>query len=311
MGIDRRTVLRAGLGGLATATLSPLAGLAAEQAEPQTEVTRLNDRLGMVSGVGCNVLALSTPQGRLLVDGGAAANTKALLKRLRDLPGGDHVHTLFNTHWHPDQTGSNEALAKAGAVIVAHEKTRWWLATDHWVPAQDRYEKARPKAAIPTKTFYVSGSMSAGPEHIDYGYLLEAHTDGDLYVYCRDSNVLAVGHAASPVRDPELDWFAGGWIGGRLDALALLIKLANDETRIVPAFGPVLTRAQLRAEFDLWQTIYDRSVEYLRKAFSAKDMVDAGVLQNLPRTFADPQKLMYDVCKGLWAHHNMLTHDIV
>jgi glyoxylase-like metal-dependent hydrolase (beta-lactamase superfamily II) len=308
MGIDRRAVLKAGLGGWAAATLPPLAG-AAEPAEP--EVMHLNERLALVSGVGCNVLTVSTPEGLLLVDGGSADHAKALFKRLRELPGGGHVHTLFNTHWHPDQTGSNEALAKSGAVIVAHEKTRLWLANDHWIPAQDRYEKARPKAAIPTKTFYTTGNMRAGPERIDYGYLLEAHTDGDLYVFCRDSNVLAVGHAASPVRDPELDWFAGGWIGGRLDALTLLIKLANDDTRIVPAFGPMLTRAQLQAEFDLWQKIYDRSVDYLRKAFSAKDMLDAGVLQNLPRTFVDPQKLMYDVCKGLWAHHNMLTHDIV
>ena len=40
------------------------------------------------------------------------------------------VHTLFNTHWHPEQTGSNERLGKAGKTIIAHENTRLWLTTD-------------------------------------------------------------------------------------------------------------------------------------------------------------------------------------
>ena len=41
--------------------------------------------------------------------------------------------------------------------------------------------------------------MKAGAESIEYGYLLEAHTRGDIYVFFRDSNVLAVGDVASPV----------------------------------------------------------------------------------------------------------------
>ena len=60
--------------------------------------------------------------------------------------------------------------------------------------------------------------MKAGEEQIDYGYLVTAHTGGDIYVYFKDSNVLAVGDVASPVKDPELDWITGGWIGGRVDA---------------------------------------------------------------------------------------------
>jgi glyoxylase-like metal-dependent hydrolase (beta-lactamase superfamily II) len=179
------------------------------------------------------------------------------------------------------------------------------------VPGEGRYEKARPKAAHPTRTFYTGGALTAGPERIEYGYLIEAHTDGDIYVFCRDSNVLAVGHAASPVQDPGLDWFGGGWLGGRLDALANLIRLCDGQTRVVPAFGPVIGRADLQAELDLLQQVYDRSVALMRKAYSYQDMLDAGVLAGLPRTWADPKAFMYAVCKGLWAHQNMLTHDIV
>ncbi len=307
MGTDRRSILKVGLGGLAALALPSLVPAASDPAETK----RLNDRLAVVSGVGCNVLALSGPDGLTLVDCGAAARSSSLLRQLHALPGGKRVQTVFNTHWHPDQTGANEVLGKSGAQIIAHEKTRLWLATDHWVPAEDRYEKARPKAAHPTRTFYTNGTLAVGPEHVEYGYLLEAHTDGDCYVFCRDSNVLAVGHAASPARDPEFDWFGGGWIGGRLDALALLLRLSDDQTRIVPAVGPVIGRADLKAELDLLQEVFDRSVNYVRKGFGYKDMLKAGVMEGLARTWSDPESFMYSVCKGLWAHHNMLTHDIV
>ena len=65
--------------------------------------------------------------------------------------------------------------------------------------------------------------MNAGGERIDYGYLIEAHTSGDIYVFFRESNVLAVGDVASPARDPELDYFTGAWLGGRVDAMTRLV----------------------------------------------------------------------------------------
>ena len=108
-------------------------------------------------------------------------------------------------------------------------------------------------------TFRDKGEMKAGAENIEFGYLLEAHTRGDIYVYFRDSNVLAVGDVASPLRDPALDWYAGGWLGGRVDAMDDLLALANDDTQIVPAYGPVMTRAQLQAERDMMAKLYDRT----------------------------------------------------
>ena len=92
----------------------------------------------------------------MLVDSGAAESSAEVLAALAELPGG-RVRTLFNTHWHLEQVGSNAALARAGATIVAHEKTRLHLATDYYLPAEDRYEKALPREAQPTETFYTSG----------------------------------------------------------------------------------------------------------------------------------------------------------
>jgi glyoxylase-like metal-dependent hydrolase (beta-lactamase superfamily II) len=282
-----------------------LAGLAAALAFPRMAASQLSDALSVVSGVGTNVLAFSTSDGMILVDSGAPQYTAQLMKS------SSRVRTVFNTHFHLENTGSNEALSQAGAKILAHEHTRQWMATPYWIPAEDRYEKARPKGALPTETFYTSGSLKAGTEQIDYGHLLAAHTSGDIYVFFRSSNVLAVGGVASPERDPELDYFTGAWIGGRVDAMDRLLKLSDEKTRIVPGFGPVMSRSELKAERDVMAAIYDRTVDRVREGESAEDMLKAGVMNNLARTFRDPKKLLYDVHKGLWAHHNKLAPNVV
>jgi glyoxylase-like metal-dependent hydrolase (beta-lactamase superfamily II) len=185
------------------------------------------------------------------------------------------------------------------------------MAIPTWIPAEDRYRQPRPRGAHPTKTFYADGSMNAGGERIDYGHLLEAHTSGDIYVFFRESNVLAVGDVGSPALDPVLDYFTGAWIGGRADALTKLVDLADDRTRIVPGYGPVMTRADLTVERDMMKTIYDRTADRVREGDSVEDMLDAGVLKGLPRTLTDPHTFIHDVHKGLWAHHNKLSPNVV
>ena len=123
--------------------------------------------------------------------------------------------------------------------------------------------------------------------------------------------MLAVGDVASPERDPELDYFTGAWIGGRVDAMDRLLALSNGTTRIVPGFGPVMSQAQLQAERDVMKAIYDRTVDRVREGDDADDMLKAGVLNGLARTWKDPRKFLYDVNKGLWAHHNKLSPNVV
>jgi glyoxylase-like metal-dependent hydrolase (beta-lactamase superfamily II) len=130
-------------------------------------------------------------------------------------------------------------------------------------------------------------------------------------VFFKDSNVLAVGDVSSPTRDPELDYFTGAWIGGRVDAMDRLLKLADDKTRIVPGFGPVIGRSDLKTERDMMAAIYERTVDRVREGDSPDDMLKAGVMNDLSRTFRDPKKFIYDVHKGLWAHHNKLAPNVV
>jgi glyoxylase-like metal-dependent hydrolase (beta-lactamase superfamily II) len=274
-------------------------------------VRRLTDKLAVMDGGGSNVLAFASGDGLVLVDSGAPNSGEQVMAALMSLGADGRAHTLFNTHYHLDQTGNNEMFAAAGTKIVAHERTREWMSTDYWVPAEERYEKARPKAAWPAETFQTTGSLKAGGEQIDYGYLLMAHTSGDIYVHFKNANVIAVGDVASPVRDPALDYFTGAWIGGRVDAMDLVLKLGNEQTKIVPAYGPVMTRAEFKAERDLMEEVRARLFKQVREGEGPTDMLEAGLLNGLPRTWRDPKKFLYDAAKGLWAHHDKLDPNVV
>ena len=269
------------------------------------------DNIAILDGGGANVVAFSATDGLVLVDSGAPDNADKMLAALKAFAPNAKVNILFNTHYHLDQTGNNELFSKAGAKIIAHDRTRQWMSTDYWVPGEDRFEKARPKAARPAETFQTTGSLRAGGEQIDYGYLPLAHTSGDIYVFFKTSNVLAVGDVASPVRDPALDYFTGAWIGGRVEAMDIILKLSNEQTKVVPSYGPVMSRAEFQAERDMMEEVRVRLWKQVREGEGPKEMLEGGLLNGLPRTWKDPYKFLYDAAKGLWAHHSKLDPNVV
>jgi len=303
--VHRRELLKNAIAGLFLGAAPRI--LTAQQKLSQQS---LNDKFTVLDAGGANLVAFAAgAEGIVLVDSGAQKSRGGL----NGAPAGGRfgTRTLFNTHYHIDQTGNNEVFFTGGARIIAHDRTRQWMASDYWVPGEERYEKARPRTALPTETFLTTGSTKVGKEQIDYGYLPLAHTSGDIYVFFRSSNVLAVGDVASPLRDPALDYFTGAWIGGRVDAMDILLKLSNDETRIVPAYGPVMTKAELKAERDMMEEVRARLFKTVREGDGPKEMLDAGVLKGLPRTWKDPDKFLYDAARGLWAHHDKLDPNVV
>jgi glyoxylase-like metal-dependent hydrolase (beta-lactamase superfamily II) len=207
----------------AAASCVALAGLpfeaGAKESKDQLATQDLGGGLAFITGAGANVLAFGSPQGALLFDGGTRAHSKALLQHAPAAVGAKKVHTLVNTHWHPEQTGSNEPLGKQGARIIAHENTRLWLARKttvvDWAP---KPFLALPKVALPNKSFYTTDQLSFGDETIALGHLGQAHTDGDLYAWLPRANVLVAGGVVSSAGWPLMDWQTGGWIGGLVGA---------------------------------------------------------------------------------------------
>ena len=302
--VNRRDLLK----GAAAGTLTLWAPRLLKAQQP---VTKLTDALAVIDASGSNVTAFSTGEGLVLVDSGAPGSGDAVLAALKGLASNGKVQTLFNTHYHLDQTANNEQFAAQGARIIAQKHTRDWMGTKYWVPAEQRYEKARPKAALPTETFTVQGSIKTGSEEIDYGYLRMAHTSGDMYVHFKGANVIAVGDVASPLRDPELDWFTGAWVGGRTDSMDLLLAISNDQTRFVPAYGPVMTKAQFKAERDMMEEVRQRIFDRVRAGEGPQDMLEGGALDGLPRKWKDPLRFLYAAAKGGWAYQDKLGANVV
>src|SRR5882757_6646893 len=129
--MNRRAILKGALGGVLGLTLPPFARSAFSQ--ESLAVVPVSEGFVMLIGAGGNVLVRTASTGQVLVDGGAAESTGAVLKRLRELPGAGHVTTVFNTHWHREQVGGNLAFGRSEATIIAHEKTRARLTTEYYL----------------------------------------------------------------------------------------------------------------------------------------------------------------------------------
>ena len=260
----------------------------------------LADNIYMLTGAGANVVVNTGADGALMVDGGLAQSAAALAQAVAALPNSKPVKTLFNTHWHPDQTGSNESLGKAGVTIIAQENTRLWLTQNITWPWNGRKFAKLPKIAQPNKTFYDKGALDNG---IRYGYISDAaHTDGDLYVYFPQQNILAVGGAAYGEGWPEMDWWTGGWIGGIVGGLQRIQSIANKDTKIVPAVGPVLSVADIATQVDMYGTINDKLNQMLNKGHSPSEAVEAKVAKDYEAKMGNSDEFIRRAFESQWAY---------
>lgn len=303
--IARRTLLRASLDVAVVAAVGTSAPRAFAQRANAFAETELRPGLVQLAGSGGNVVLLRTGAGALLVDSGARAEGGELLRTVTAMLGGERVEALLNTHWHPDHTGGNDAFGEAGTTIIAHENTKLWMSTEHYVDWQDRTYAPRAAAALPTDTFYTSDPQpirrQVGGVTVEYTYLREAHTDGDLYAFFPEHNVVVAGGAVSVGAYPVPDHATGGWIGGLEAATRALLDLADADTLIVPASGPAQRRAHLEAQLDMVSTVRERVADMMRQGKSAEEMLDAGVTAEFDAYWGgDPRQFVSNVYDGFW-----------
>jgi len=127
---SRRNFLNTGTRALGAATMGSVFPPLVNAQTAETEITLVE--LGyawVLQGAGCNVFTLPgmNENGALMIDGGLSQHSDVLLDAVYNTIGQDRIHTLINTHWHPEQTGSNERLGAEGTEIIAHEKTAMFL----------------------------------------------------------------------------------------------------------------------------------------------------------------------------------------
>ncbi|HTA45805.1 MAG TPA: MBL fold metallo-hydrolase [Bryobacteraceae bacterium] len=289
---QRRDFLRTFAGSAAALILAR-----ASRADASPAATKLTDKITLITGAGNNVVSMAGDGGSLLVDCGDSAHAQDVAK----LAGS--ARTVINTHWHLESTGGNDVLARAGAKLVSSVSTELWMTQEIIHDWEKKTFPPRPKEARPTETFYTTGKTMFGGESIEYGLMPMAHTDGDIYVYFTQSNVLVAGDAVQPGRLPLLDWRCDGWIGGMQEAHRTLLRLANDSTKIVPGSGPVMTKADLQANLDTVTKIREHLVKLMKQGMGAQDMIAANAMKDFEgQLTGDPAQFLYTAYRGLWAH---------
>lgn len=272
-------------------------------ARPTLDISPLTDSLFMISGAGSNVLVKKAAGGELLVvDGGLEANREALLDSIAEVTGSRNITTLMNTHWHREQTGLNRVLGEAGVRIFAQENTRLWLGVEIERPWEDVIFEPLPPFAQPSETFFYYGDMDHFGTEIWYGNLIQAHTDGDMYVYFPEENILHAGGVVSNDGYPLIDWWTGGWIGGLVDGLETLLGLVNEQTLIVPANGPVMSYQELVAMREMYNTLFRRIRDSFMSANTEQETLATAPTAEFDAVWGDSEAFIRLAQQSLIAH---------
>ena len=294
---SRRNFLYAGAAALGGA-LMPGACLAEAAGEGGISASDLGG-VTLLQGAGCNVIAMPGPDGALMIDGGLAANADALLAAVKSATRTTRINTLINTHWHPEQTGANDAVGRAGGVIFAHEKTKIYLSNAVYSVTFKGRRPALPQAARPTRTVRGDGSMEFAGQQVDYGYMPAAHTDSDLYIHLPKMNLLVAGGVVSADGWPLLDYRNGAWLGGRVRALEHLADLVTPDTRVVPADGRVMTGSEIVRHRDMYQKLFTTMIGYLNMGLGPEDAVTRNPLKEYSSEFGDPSAFTYGALRSM------------
>lgn len=290
-----------GLGRTSLAALLPGGvGVFAQQAT--LDVTQLNQTMFVVHGPDANVFVIDTGEGPILVDGGAAAWSPDLLALVTERTQGKPVRALINTHWHPEQTGSNLELGEQGVEIIAHDNTRLWLSTE----VEQRWSGLNfaplPQVARPGSTIYDSSERLIGGHTLQLGYLLHAHTDGDLYVQLPAANILFAGGFLTNDRWPVIDWWTGGWSGGVLNAFESVLAVCNEDTVIVPSSGKPMRYGELQEQREMYLAIFDKVHTGFAKSLGPDEIVASMPAAGFKPQWGDAGLLIRLAAQSLQGH---------
>ncbi len=301
----RRNVLRVAVTGAGGACAYALGWRTAGAATAEITPAQLGEGLWLLQGAGGNVVAAAGPDGALMVDGGLAEHTGSLLPWVAAVTGTKRVQYLFNTHWRWEHTGSNETLAKAGASLIAHENTKEWLTARIYSKWENRVYQPRKAEALPTKTFYYGvQKLPFAGQDLEYAVMPQSCTDGDIYVYFPKQNVLVGGGVVSGGSYPVADYCTGGWLGGMIDGLKMLIARCDENTKVIPAAGPVRTRKDLQAQMDMCTAVISQIGTNYFKGGTWAQFQASNPTQAFDAQWGNPEPFLQVAYDGAWYHVN-------
>jgi glyoxylase-like metal-dependent hydrolase (beta-lactamase superfamily II) len=267
---------------------------------PPVVSTALGDKLNVISGLGGNIAVLAGADGAFVVDSGLVDR---LAKTQSELGKAAPLALLVNTHWHFDHVGGNEAIAGAGARIIAHENCRQRLATEQYAEAFDRKIPASPRAALPVITLTEPTTLHLNDEEIRLLPVLPAHTDGDVIVHFQKTDVIHTGDLYFNGGYPFIDYSSRGVLGGLVTAIRGLTAVAGAQTSIIPGHGPVATRDELKNYLAFLETMLERFGKLKAEGKSVEEVVAAAPTKDfdekLGRTFLKPDQFVRITYTGM------------
>jgi glyoxylase-like metal-dependent hydrolase (beta-lactamase superfamily II) len=241
-------------------------------AQSAIEVLPVRGGVYMIAGPGSNTVVQVGAEGVLVVDTQTPAQSDVIVAEIRKLSQ-EPIRYVLNTTGDPDHVGGNEAIAGAGrtfqggntraatvysgagAPIWAHEGVLNRLTKE----AADRSQ------GWPTDTFFVEQKdLFVNGEPVQLLHAPSAHTDGDVLVVFRRSDVIATGDVYTPARYPVIDLERGGSINGLIDAVNHVLRLTVPEfnqqggTLVIPGHGRLSDEADVSEFRDMVTIVRDR-----------------------------------------------------
>lgn len=238
-----------------TLSLVLTAALSTPAAAQQLE--RLAPDVAVLIGTSGNVLILSGSGGALLVDDQREGDAEEVMAAVRQANAGP-VRYVIDTHWHLDHSGGNGPMAAAGAVVIAHRNVRVRRSTEQYMSAYNARIPAAAPEALPAIVFDEGMDLHHGAETVELRHAANAHTDGDTIVRLRQANVIHMGDIFFNGYFPFIDRDSGGSAQGLIAAVDRALAMTDERTRIVPAHGPIATRAELQAYRDMLAAVAER-----------------------------------------------------
>ena len=209
----------------------------------EVHALHVRDDIYMLVGAGGNITVQVGDDGVLLVDTQFAPLSEKIIAALAEITD-QPIRYIINSHHHGDHIGGNGNLRAAGstviggnmpgavpyaegggAQVVAHENVLLRLSAMAG-------EQAVSTADWPTNTFFGDEKrLHYNGEGIRIIHQAAAHTDGDVVVFFRRSDVVAAGDVFSTTGWPIIDRDAGGSYAGIISALDAIVDL------IIPVYG--------------------------------------------------------------------------
>ena len=270
----------------------------------EIKTEKLSDTVYMLTGAGGNIGLSVGPDAVVMIDDQFAPLTPKIKEAIAKLSP-NPVKYLVNTHWHFDHTGGNENFGGAGAAIVAHENVRKRMSVEGEIAFLGMKVPASPRAALPAITFARDTILNVNGDELHVLHVLNAHTDGDSIVHFRKSNVIHAGDTFFNKLYPFIDTSSGGSVDGVIAAADRVLKMAGDDTKIIPGHGPLATKADLKAYRDMLAAISGNIKKQVKAGRTLAQVIESKPTAKFDEAwgkgFLNPQRFTEMIYKNLQA----------